>query len=87
MFSGFACAEGDAAKDSYTYNLAIQEFPTVWDPLRQQTQTDSTYTTYLGNGLYDFDFNEDMDGYKIVPLAAADFPEDVTAEYLSLIHI
>ena len=82
MFSGFAFAEGDAAKDSYTYNLAIQEFPTVWDPLRQQTQTDSTYTTYLGNGLYDFDFNEDMDGYKIVPLAAADFPEDVTAEYV-----
>ena len=82
MFSGFAFAEGDAAKDSYTYNLAIQEFPTVWDPLRQQTQTDSIYTTYLGNGLYDFDFNEDMDGYKIVPLAAADFPEDVTSEYV-----
>ena len=67
MFSGFAFAE--EAADTYTYNLAISEFPTVWDPLRQQTNTDSTYTTYLGNGLYDFDFNEDMDGYKIVPLA------------------
>ena len=82
MFSGFAFAEGDAAKDSYTYNLAIQEFPTVWDPMRQQTNTDSTYTTFMGNGLYDFDYNEDMDGYVVVPLAAADFPADVTSEYV-----
>ena len=82
MFSGFAFAEGDTAKDSYTYNLAISEFPTVWDPMRQQTNTDSTYTNYMGNGLYDFDFNEDMDGYVVVPLAAADYPEDVTKEYV-----
>ena len=82
MFSGFAFAESDTAKDSYTYNLAISEFPTVWDPMRQQTQTDSTYTTFMGNGLYDFDYNEDMDGYVVVPLAAADFPADVTSEYV-----
>ena len=82
MFSGFAFAEGDTAKDTYTYNMAISEFPTVWDPMRQQTNTDSTYTTYLGNGLYDFDFNEDMDGYVVVPLAAADYPEDVTKDYV-----
>ena len=82
MFSGFAFAEGDTAKDSYTYNLAISEFPTVWDPMRQQTNTDSTYTNFMGNGLYDFDYNEDKDGYVIVPLAAADFPADVTSEYV-----
>ncbi len=82
MFSGFAFAEGDTAQDTYTYNMAISEFPTVWDPMRQQTNTDSTYTSYLGNGLYDFDFNEDMDGYVVVPLAAADYPEDVTSEYV-----
>ena len=50
--------------------------------MRQQTNTDSTYTNYMGNGLYDFDFNEDMDGYVVVPLAAADYPEDVTKEYV-----
>lgn len=82
MFSGFAFAESDTAKDSYTYNLAISEFPTVWDPMRQQTQTDGTYTTFMGNGLYDFDYNEDKDGYVVVPLAAADFPADVTSEYV-----
>lgn len=81
LFSGFAFAEGDA-EATYTFNRAIQEFPTVWDPLRQQTQTDATFTDYMGNGLYGFDFNEDMDGYVIKPLAAADFPVDVTSEYV-----
>ena len=82
MLSGFAFAESEATEDTYTYNMAISEFPTVWDPMRQQTNTDSTFATYAGNGLFDFDYNEDMDGYVIVPLAAADFPVDVTSEYV-----
>ncbi|MDO4739360.1 MAG: ABC transporter substrate-binding protein [Eubacteriales bacterium] len=81
LLSSFALAE-ETVQDAYTYNLAIGEFPTVWDPMRTQTNTDSTFTGYLGNGLFEFDFNEDLDGYKIVPLAAADFPVDVTADFV-----
>ena len=82
LFSCVALAEGTEVKDTYTYNAALTEFPTVWDPLRQQTATDGDLSDVLGNGLFGFDFNETMDGYVIVPNAAADYPVDVTAEYV-----
>jgi len=69
-------------EDSYTYNQAVAEFPTNWSPFQNQTATDSSLMGWLENGFYDFDFNEDMDGYVIEPLAAVDFPEDVTADYV-----
>lgn len=83
LLSGVAAfAEGDAAEPTYTYNQGLAVFPTNWDPLRQQTSDDSEVTSKLGNGLFDFDYNEDMDGYVIKPLAAADFPVDVSSEYV-----
>ncbi|MBR6709589.1 MAG: hypothetical protein IKL84_07920, partial [Clostridia bacterium] len=81
LMSSFAFAETEA-QATYTYNAALTEFPTVWDPLRQQTATDGDLSDVLGNGLFGFDFNETMDGYVIVPNAAADYPVDVTAEYV-----
>ena len=69
------------AEDSYTYNAAQSEFPTNWSPHQNQTQTDSALMEYLQSGFYHFDYNEEMDGYRIAPLASADFPTDVTADY------
>ena len=69
------------AEESYTYNSAQSEFPTNWSPHRNQTSTDFALLDYLENGLYRFDYNEDMDGYRMIPHAARDFPSDVSADY------
>ena len=80
MLCGVAMAE--EAEATYTYNTYMSEFPTVWSPFQQQTATDNELTAYLGDGFYDFDFNETYDGYVIKPAMAAEFPVDVTAEYV-----
>lgn len=72
----------ESAEPTYTYNVGLSVFPTMWDPLRQQTNDDGTLAEYLGNGLYTFDYNDTMDGYVLVPEAAADYPVDVTADYV-----
>ena len=82
LMTSVALAETTEAEPTYTYNISAAEFPTVWDPMRTQTQTDSDLGDFLGNGLYTFDYNEAMDGYDLVPLAAAEYPEDVTADYV-----
>ncbi|MBQ8095367.1 MAG: hypothetical protein IJ242_17575, partial [Clostridia bacterium] len=61
------CAMADAGV--HTYNMAAAEFPTNWSPFQNQTQTDSDLMQWLQSGLYVFDFNEDYDGYVVVPLA------------------
>jgi len=81
LFSGFAMAEETAA-DTYSYDLGTTSFPTVWDPLRYQTATDAIITDYVTSSFYAMDYNEDMDGYEYKPLAAVDFPVDVTADYV-----
>lgn len=70
------------AEATYTYNFAVSSFPTNWSTFQNQTATDNDILDFLGSGLYSFDYNETMDGYKVVPLAAADFPVDVTDEYV-----
>ena len=69
------------AEENYTRHVAQAVFPTNWSPHLNQTVTDSALLGYLENGLYTFDYNEEEDGYRIVPSAAADFPQDVSAEY------
>ena len=76
----FAVCAG-LAEESYTYNTAQTDFPTNWSPHRNQTSIDSSLEGYLENGFYHFDYNEEMDGYRMMPDAAADFPEDVSALY------
>ncbi len=80
LFSGFAMAEETA--DTYSYDLGTTSFPTVWDPLRYQTATDAIITDYVSSSFYAMDYNEAMDGYEYKPLAAKEFPIDVTAEYV-----
>ena len=76
----FAFAE--TAEPTYTYNTYMSEFPTVWNPFQMQTATDSELADYLSDGFYAFDFNENYDGYVIEPAMAAEFPVDVSAEYV-----
>ena len=70
------------ADETYTYNSYMSSFPTTWNPFQYQTETDGTMVDYMSDGFYGFDFNEDFDGYVMVPRMAVDFPTDVTAEYV-----
>lgn len=67
---------------SYTYDVAVTSFPTTWNPFTYQTATDGDLMGYLNDGFYNFDYNETMDGYRIIPWAAVDFPVDVTDQYI-----
>jgi oligopeptide transport system substrate-binding protein len=80
VFSLTAFAEQEAP--SYTYDLAVTAFPTTWSPMTYQTATDADLLNYLRSGYFAFDYNEAMDGYKIIPWAAVDFPVDVTEQYI-----
>lgn len=70
------------APDTYTYNRATSVFPTNWNPALYETNDDFLLLQYLQAPLYAFDYNESMDGYKLVPCAAAGEPTDVTADYV-----
>ena len=71
-----------AVPDTYTYNSSLSTFPTNWNPHTNQTATDSEILDYIGAPFFVFDYNETEDGYALVPGAAADYPEDVTADYI-----
>ena len=68
--------------DTYTYNSSLSTFPTNWNPHTNQTNTDSEILDYVVAPFFVFDYNETEDGYALVPGAAADYPEDVTADYI-----
>ncbi len=82
LLGSVAFAESTPAGDGYTYNIAAETFATNWNPHQMQTANDSEITDYLQNGFYTFDYNEAEDGYVMVPVAAVDFPVDVTADYV-----
>ena len=67
---------------TYTYNVALSTFPTLWNIHNYETETDSEIADYITTGFYTFDYNETLDGYKMVPHMAVDFPVDVTADYI-----
>ncbi len=71
-----------AVAGKYTYNTAMQTFPTNWNPHIYQTNTDATILDYTTGGFYTFDYNETKDGYKLVLDMASAFPIDVTASYV-----
>ena len=77
-----ATTEAVVVPDTYTYNTALSTFPTNWNPHTSQTATDSDILDYIVAPFYIFDYNETEDGYALVPGAAVDFPEDVTADYI-----
>lgn len=66
---------------TYTYRTALSVFPTNWNIHKYETDTDAEILDYIQTGFYSFDYNETMDGYKMVnELATAD-PVDVTSDY------
>ena len=82
MMASLTAAFAEETAPTYTYRTAAAEFPTNWSPFQQQTATDSSVTDWLYSAFYEFDFNEDKDGYVLKPLAVEDFPTDVSADYV-----
>ena len=70
------------ADATYTYNYAMSVFPTNWNYCTYQTATDAEILDYIVDGFYTFDYNETMDGYKMVDAMAVGDPVDVTAQYV-----
>ena len=68
----------------YTYTYAMDTFPTVWNPLVYQTNTDDELLSYVSDGFYTFDYNADKTGYQMVPAMAVGEPVDVTAQYANV---
>lgn len=82
----YAGEEGKDYSDpkEYTYNDytgGIGESMN-WDILSWETNEDSAIVDYITTGFYTFNVNADKTGYSITPEMAADYPVDVTAEYV-----
>ncbi len=79
---------GETGKDytdeaEYTYNDFIASTTTLmWNPLAWETSDDGNMVGYLTMGFYDFVLNSTKDGWSIIPEMAADYPVDVTADYV-----
>ena len=58
-----------------------------WDILSWETSDDRNIADYITTPFYAFKLNSAKDGYSIVPEAAADYPVDVTAEYVGQLGV
>ncbi|MBQ7408213.1 MAG: hypothetical protein IJW13_02955 [Clostridia bacterium] len=66
----------------YTYRTATLSLPTNWNSHTYQSNDATTVTSYTTDSLFTFDYNQEMDGYRIVPSMAQSWPEDVTSDYV-----
>ncbi len=82
MLLGGMSAFAEETAPTYTYNLAMVDFPTNWNPHQSQTANDSEILDWISSAIYTFDYNEDMDGYVLRPEMAAGEPIDVSADYV-----
>ncbi len=78
------CAFAETAEEpSYTYNTYLSTFPTNWNPHQYKTATDNdAVLAYITDGFYEFDYNETMDSYTMIPTMVVGDPVDVTADYV-----
>ena len=76
------CKEVLTNPNGYTYNTYLSTFPTKWNPHTYETSTDSEIIGYTELGFYTFDYNENKDGFVVVPEMAVGMPVDVTADYI-----
>ena len=67
---------------TYTYDVALSEFPTNWNYHTYQTNIDAEILDYISSSFYVFDYNETKDGYAMVDGMAVGDPVDVTADYV-----
>lgn len=83
-----ACGGGEKDPDvepdakTYTYHTSASANPTTWNPHTWENNTDSQILNYTGIGLYDVQLNADNTGYDWVCEMAAEFPVDVTSQYV-----
>jgi len=66
--------------DGYTYNTYLSTSPSKWSVLNWETSEQSYIQGFTEMGLYDLIFNENRDGYKIIPEMAASMPVDVSTD-------
>ena len=87
----YAGIEGKDYTDEkvYTYNdfTSALGTSTNWDPLSWETNEDSAILDYISTGFYTYNLNTDKTGYSITPELAAEYPVDVTAEYVGQLGV
>ena len=80
--------KGVAGKDYtdeavYTFNDVITATNSMnWNPLSWETNSDSYVLDFLSRGFYNFELNSTLDGWAVTCELAADYPVDVTADYV-----
>ena len=67
---------------TYTYRTATNSLPTSWNIHTYQANAATLVLDYTTDALYTFDYNLTLDGYRIVPSMATDYPVDVTSEFI-----
>ena len=67
----------------YTLNDVMTATTSLnWNPVAWETNDDNMMLSYLSMGFYEFVLNSDKTGWAIIPEMAADYPVDVTADYV-----
>lgn len=64
-----------------TYKLAVDCIPNNWNSHVSDLLGAGCVLDYTQDTLYEYDYNENKTGFKIVPAMAADYPTDVSAIY------
>jgi len=86
----YAGIEGKDYTDEKVYTALNSMAATTdlnWNPHAWETNDDDNVMSPMVTGLYAFELNENRDGYAIIPEMAADFPTDVTEEYVGQLGI
>ena len=69
------------SESGYTYRGATTTLPNMWNVHNYQSNDATTVLGYTEDGLFEFDYNQAMNGYRIVPGMAASYPVDVTSQF------
>lgn len=64
-----------------TYKLAVEHIPDNWNSHVSDIFGNGCVLDYTQDTLYEYDYNENKTGFKIVPAMAADYPTDVSHLY------
>ena len=74
-----SCSGGEiSGGEEYTYRDSYQTPPSTWNPHTYRTRDDGYINDFTTLGLYEFFFNEGLDGYEVRPELASAEPTDVT---------
>ncbi|MBR0463329.1 MAG: hypothetical protein IJJ23_02960, partial [Clostridia bacterium] len=86
----YAGIEGKDYTDEkvYTFNDSMAATTDLdWNPHTWETNDDSALLDMMSIGFYAFRLNEDRSGYAVIPEMAADYPVDVTADYVGQLGV